>query len=113
MGRAVFTPSRPDRVHDPAVKRVQVLRTILGLVAISWMLLSYGSASDADAVVDDRFAQIRTTLIVLAVTYGTVPFGVRVAFVLGAPLSVTGVAMWELRWLRTRRGISVRGALLR
>ncbi|MEV3970303.1 hypothetical protein AB0K68_19475 [Streptomyces sp. NPDC050698] len=237
VGRAVFTPSRPDRVHDPAVKRVQVLRTILGLVAISWMLLSYGPASDADAVLDDRFAQIRTTLIVLGVTFpvavavfiaaarppnrrvflrrvakpagamlalvvtlavprlitglgyvdektdwtasagrvlllfalgafllwlapfalygiaqslvhvfrtadlhetvppllamllvwevalfdmfrGTydsdsVPLGVRVAFVLGAPLSVTAVSMWELRRLRTRHGISVRGALLR
>ncbi|MEV0241548.1 hypothetical protein AB0I06_16670 [Streptomyces sp. NPDC050674] len=222
-------------MHDPAVKRVQVLRTILGLVAISWMLLSYGPASDADAVLDDRFAQIRTTLIVLGVTfpvavavfitaarppnrrvflrrvakpagamlalvvtlavprlitglgyvdektdwtasagrvvllfalgafllwlapfalygiaqslvhvfrtadlhetvppllamllvwevalfdmfrgtYDSVPLGVRAAFVLGAPLSVTAVSMWELRRLRTRHGISVRGALLR
>lgn len=235
VGRAVFTPSRPDRVHDPAVKRVQVLRTVVGLVAITWMLLSYGLASDTDAVVDDRFAQIRTTLIVLAVTfpvavaifiaaarppnrrlflrragkpagallalfvalavprlitglgyvdentdwtasagrvallfalgafllwlapfalygiaqslvhvfrtadlhetvppllatllvwevtlfdvfrgaYDSVPFGVRVAFTLGAPLPVTAVAMWELRRLRTRHGITVRGALLR
>ncbi len=235
VGRAVFTPSRPDRVHDPAVKRVQVLRTIIGLVAITWMLLSYGLASDADAVVDDRFGQIRTTLIVLAVTfpvavavfiaaarppnrglflrrvakpagallalfvtlavprlitglgyvdeetnwtasagrvvllfalgafmlwlapfglygiaqslvhvfrtadlhetvppllatllvwevslfdafrgaYDGVPFGVWLAFILGAPLSVTAVAMWELRRLRTRHGITLRGALLR
>jgi hypothetical protein len=231
----VFTPSRPDRVHDPVVKRVQVLRTIVGLVAITWMLMSYGLASDADALVEDRFAQIRTTLITLAVTfpvavavfiaaahppnrglflrrvgkpagalialiltvtvprlltglgyvteetnwtasagrvvllfalgafllwlgpfglygvvqslvhvfrtadlhetvppllatllvwevalfelfrgtYDSVPFGVRVAFILGAPLSVTVVAMWELRRLRTRHGITLRGALLR
>lgn len=235
VGRAVFTPSRPDRVHDPAVKRVQVLRTIIGLVAITWMLLSYGLASDADAVVDDRFGQIRTTLIVLAVTfpvavavfiaaarppnrglflrrvakpagallalfvtlavprlitglgyvdeetnwtasagrvvllfalgafmlwlapfglygiaqslvhvfrtadlhetvppllatllvwevtlfdafrgaYDGVPFEVWLAFTLGAPLSVTAVAMWELRRLRTRHGLTLRGALLR
>ncbi|MFB4424998.1 hypothetical protein C5F59_028450 [Streptomyces sp. QL37] len=235
VGRAVFTPSRPDRVHDPAVKRAQVVRTLVGIAAITWMMLSYGLASDADAVVDDRFAQIRTTLIVLAVTfpvavavfvaaarppnrglflrrvakpagallalfvalaaprlitgmgyvteetdwtsspervallfalgawllwlapfvlygiaqslvhvfrtadlhetvppllatllvwevaildvfrgaYEGVPLAVRVAFTLGGPLSVTLVAMWELRRLRTRHGITLRGALLR
>lgn len=231
----MFTPSRPDRVNDPVVKRVQVLRTVVGLVAVAWMLLSYGLASDADSVVDDRFDQIRTTLIVLGVTfpvavaafiaaarppnrrlflrrvgkpagallalvvtlavprlitglgyvdeetnwtasagrvallfalgafilwlglfglygvaqslvhvfrtadlhetvppllaallvwevalfdvfrgaYDGVPFGVRVAFILGAPLTVTAVAMWELRRLRTRHGITLRAALLR
>ncbi|WP_207943605.1 hypothetical protein [Actinomadura sp. KC345] len=235
MGRAVFTPSRPDRVHDPVVKRVQVWRTLVGLVAVTWILVSYGLASDADAVLDDRLAQIRTTLIVLAVTfpvavaafiaaarppnrrlflrragkpagallalavtlagprlltglgyvtedtnwtaspgrvvllfalgafllwlgpfglygialslvhvfrtadvhetvppllatllvwevalidvfrgaYDSVPFGIRLAFILGAPLSVTAVALWELRRLRTRHGITLRGALLR
>ncbi|MEU8800308.1 hypothetical protein [Spirillospora sp. NPDC048819] len=217
------------------MKKVQVLRAVVGLVAITWMLLSYGLASDADAVLEDRFAQIRTTLIVLAVTfpvavavfiaaarppnrrlflrrvgkpagallalvvtlavprlitglgyvdeetnwtaspwrvallfalgafllwlgpfglygiaqslvhvfrtadlhetvppllatllvwevalfdvfrgtYESVPFGMRVAFTLGAPLSVTVVAMWELRRLRTRHGVTLRGALLR
>ncbi|MCT4351786.1 hypothetical protein M5362_01385 [Streptomyces sp. Je 1-79] len=217
------------------MKRLQVTRAVVGLVAITWMLLSYGLAADTDAVVDDRFAQIRTTLIVLAVTfpvavaafvaaarpphrrlflrraakpagallalfvtlagprlvtalgyvteetdwtasagrvvllfalgafllwlgpfglygiaqslvhvfrtadlhetvppllatllvwevalvdlfrgtYESVPTVVRLAFVLGAPLSVTAVAMWELRRLRTRHGITLRGALLR
>ncbi|WP_326692534.1 MULTISPECIES: hypothetical protein [unclassified Streptomyces] len=231
----MFTPSRPGRVNDPVVKKVQVLRTVVGLVAVTWMLLSYGLASDADSVLDDRFGQIRTTLIVLGVTfpvavaafiaaarppnrrlflrragkpagallalvvtlavprlmtglgyvredtnwtaspgrvvllfalgafglwlapfglygiaqslvhvfrtadlhetvppllatllvwevalfdvfrgaYDGVPFGVRVAFLLGAPLTVTAVAMWELRRLRTRHGISLRAALLR
>lgn len=235
VGRVVFTPSRPDRVNDPVVKRVQVLRTIIGLAAVSWMLLSYGLASDADAVVDDRFGQIRTTLITLGVTfplavavfiaaarpphrslflrrvvkpagallalvlalgvprlitglgyvddttdwtasagrvallfalggfllwlgpfalygiaqslvhvfrtadlhetvppllatllvwevalidvfrgaYDGVPLGVRVAFVLGAPLTVTAAALWELRRLRTRHGITLRAALRR
>ncbi|MGW2314883.1 hypothetical protein [Actinomadura luteofluorescens] len=235
MGNAVFTPSRQDRVHDPAVKKAQIWRTVVGLVAVTWMLFSYGLASDANAVLDDRFAQIRTTLITLAVTfpiavvvfiaaarppnrrlflrravkpavalitlivtlaaprlatgmgyvtedtdwtaapwrvvllfaigafslwyipfglygivqslvhvfrtadlhdtvppllatllvwevaifdvfqgaYGGAPLGVRLAFILGAPLSVTAVAMWELQRLRTRHGITVRGALHR
>lgn len=235
VGNAVFTPSRQDRVHDPAVKKAQIWRTVVGLVAVTWMLFSYGLASDANAVLDDRFAQIRTTLITLAVTfpiavvvfiaaarppnrrlflrravkpavalitlivtlaaprlatgmgyvtedtdwtaspwrgvllfaigafslwyipfglygivqslvhvfrtadlhdtvppllatllvwevaifdvfqgaYGGAPLGVRLVFILGAPLSVTAVAMWELRRLRTRHGITVRGALLR
>ncbi|MFH8890282.1 hypothetical protein [Streptomyces sp. NPDC017949] len=217
------------------MKRAQVLRTVLGLVAVTWMLLSYDPAADADAVVDDRFGQIRTTLIVLAVTfpvavaafvlaarpphrrlflrragkpigallaltvalavprlitglgyvdeetdwtastgrvallfalgafllwlapfvlygiaqslvhvfrtadlhetlppllamllvwevalfdlfrdaYDGVPLGVRMAFLLGGPLSVTVVAMWELRRLRVRHGITLRGALRR
>lgn len=235
VARAVFTPSRPDRVHDPVVRRVQVWRSIVGLVAVTWMMVSYGLASDADAVVDDRFGQIRTTLITLAVTfpiavaafiaaarppnrglflrragkpagallalvvtiaaprlatglgyvteetdwtaspgrvvllfalgafglwlipfvlygiplslvhvfrtadihetvppllatllvwgvalfdvfrgaYDSVPLGVRMVFLLGAPLSVTVLAVWELRRLRKRHGITLRGALLR
>ncbi|WP_326667816.1 hypothetical protein [Streptomyces sp. NBC_01257] len=217
------------------MKRIQVLRSVVGLIAVTWMLLSYGPAADADDVMDDRFGQIRTTLIALGVTfpvavaafvmaarppnrrlflrrvgkpvgallalvvtlasprlvtglgyvgentdwtasagrvvllfalgafllwlapfalYGiaqslvhvfrtadlheTVPpllatllvwevalfdvfrgaydgvsTGVRVAFVLGAPLTVTAVAMWELRRLRTRHAITLRAALLR
>ncbi|GAA3399283.1 hypothetical protein GCM10017752_67470 [Streptomyces roseoviridis] len=235
VARVVFTPSRPDRVDDPVVKRVQVVRSVVGLVAVTWMLVSYGLASDADAVVDDRFAQIRTTLIVLAVTfpvavavfiaaarpphrrlflrragkpagallaltvtiaaprlvtglgyvhegtnwtaspgrvvlllalgasllwlapfafygitqslvhvfrtadlhetlppllatllvwevalfdlfrgaYDGVPLVARMAFTFGGPLSVSVVALWELRRLRTRHGITLRGALLR
>ncbi|GHH95679.1 hypothetical protein [Streptomyces capillispiralis] len=233
VGRAVFTPSRPDRVRDPAVQRVQTLRAVLGLAAVVWMLLSYGLAADADAVIDDRFGQIRTNLIALAVTlpvavagfvtaarpphrgvllrrfgkpagallalttalavprlitglgyvdedtdwtaspwrvlllfalgafllwlgpfglygivqalvhvfrtadihetippllatllvwelavidllngsYESMPLGVRLVLTFGAPLSVTAVALWELRRLRSRHGVTVRGAL--
>ncbi|WP_326655772.1 hypothetical protein [Streptomyces sp. NBC_00385] len=45
--------------------------------------------------------------------YDGVPLGVRVVFLLGAPLTVTVAAMWELRRLRTRHGITLRAALLR
>ncbi|MEY9488602.1 hypothetical protein RKD26_004396 [Streptomyces calvus] len=235
VARAVFTPSRPDRVDDPVVRRAQIFRTVVGLAAVTWMLLSYGLAPDADAVRDDRFDQIRTSLIALAITfpvavtvfiaaarppnrrlflrragkpagallalfvtlaaprlvvglgyvdentdwtasagrvvllfaigafllwlapfalygivqslvhvfrtadlhetvppllatllvwevalfdvfrgaYDTVPFAVRMVLTLGGPLSVTALALWELRRLRTRYGITLRGALLR
>ncbi|MFH8497711.1 hypothetical protein [Streptomyces coeruleorubidus] len=45
--------------------------------------------------------------------YAGVPGPVRAVFVLGAPLSVTAVGLWELRRLRVRYGISVRGVLVR
>lgn len=217
------------------MQRVQTVRAVLGLVAVARMLLSYGPAADADAVIDDRFGEIRTNLIALAITlpvamavlitaarpphrgiflrrfgkpagalltltvalavprlitglgyvdeetdwtaspwrvlvlfglgpsccgsrpspctascrrwctffrtadihetippllatlllwelavidltggsYESVPLGVRLVFTLGAPLSVTAVALWELRRLRSRHAITVRGALRR
>ncbi|MFF7789771.1 hypothetical protein [Streptomyces sp. NPDC007991] len=45
--------------------------------------------------------------------YAGVPAAVRAVFVLGAPLSVTAVGLWELRRLRVHYGISVRGVLVR
>lgn len=50
---------------------------------------------------------------VLRGAYEGVPLGVRLVFLLGAPLTVTAAAMWELRRLRTRHGITLRAALLR
>lgn len=230
--RMVFLPSRPDRVHDPVVKRIQVARTVVGLIVVVWMLLSYGVVADADGVVDDRLGQAQMSFILLAASfpvvvigfvaaarppnrrvllrrvgkpvgalvvviacvvlprmatglvegreihadlagvvtflvylwclvwflpfamygvvqsivhifrtadihetvppvmaillvwelaifdlvrgaYEGVPLGVRLAFTLGAPLSVTAVALWEFRRLRTRHGITLRGVLLR
>lgn len=232
VARRVFLPSRPDRVQDPVVKRIQVVRTVVGLVVVVWMLLSYGIAANADDVLDDRLGQAQMTFIMLAVSfpvvvigfvaaarppnrgmllrrvggpvgalivviacvtlprmatglvegreihadlagvvtfvvyiwclvwflpfamygvvqslvhvmrtadihetvppvmaillvwelavfdlargaYEGVPMGVRLAFTLGAPLSVTAVALWEFRRLRTRHGITLRGVLLR
>ncbi|MFE6911621.1 hypothetical protein [Streptomyces erythrochromogenes] len=39
------------------------------------------------------------------------PHGVWLLFLAGAPLSVTALSVWELRRLRTRYGITLRGAL--
>ncbi|MEV7561536.1 hypothetical protein [Streptomyces sp. NPDC089795] len=46
-------------------------------------------------------------------TYDSVPLGARPAFVPAAPLTVTLVATGEPRPLRTRHGITLRGAPLR
>ncbi|MET9323400.1 hypothetical protein ABZX75_24885 [Streptomyces sp. NPDC003038] len=45
--------------------------------------------------------------------YDGVPFWMQVALTLGATLSVNAVALWELRRLRNRHGVTLRGALLR
>ncbi|WP_246101273.1 hypothetical protein [Streptomyces cyaneus] len=41
------------------------------------------------------------------------PGPVRAVFILGAPLSVTAVGLWELRRLRLHYGLTVRGLLMR
>ncbi|MFI6943500.1 hypothetical protein ACIBI4_29885 [Streptomyces sp. NPDC050418] len=43
--------------------------------------------------------------------YDSLPTGVWLAAVFGGPLSVTAVSLWELRRLRTRHGLTIRGAL--
>lgn len=45
--------------------------------------------------------------------YDAAPFGVRMALIFGAPLSITALSLWELRRLRSRHGITVRQAMLR
>ncbi|MGW1274471.1 hypothetical protein ACWD5A_38465, partial [Streptomyces sp. NPDC002491] len=45
--------------------------------------------------------------------YEGVPGPVRILLLLGAPLSVTAVALWELRRLRVGYGLTVRAALMR
>ncbi|SOR81025.1 MULTISPECIES: hypothetical protein [Streptomyces] len=50
---------------------------------------------------------------VLTGAYAGVPGPVRAVFMLGAPLSVTAVGLWELRRLRVHYGITVRGVLVR
>ncbi|MET9323600.1 hypothetical protein ABZX75_25940 [Streptomyces sp. NPDC003038] len=39
--RALTSPSAPDRIEDPVITRVQRIRTALGLVGMSWLLLAY------------------------------------------------------------------------
>lgn len=49
----------------------------------------------------------------LSGTHAEVPFGLRVVFMLGGPLTVSAIAAYEMRRLRTRHGITMRTALAR
>ncbi|MFD3525356.1 hypothetical protein [Streptomyces sp. NPDC058653] len=75
VGRRVFKPSRPDRVQDPVVSRIQIIRTVVGLAVVAWILLSYDVVADADGVIDDRMSQAGTTFILLMVTFPLVVVG--------------------------------------
>ncbi|MFF1321764.1 hypothetical protein [Streptomyces chartreusis] len=50
---------------------------------------------------------------VLTGAHAGVPTLIRYVFILGAPVSVTAVGLWELRRLRTRHGLAVRDLLMR
>ncbi|MCX5078382.1 hypothetical protein OG321_38725 [Streptomyces sp. NBC_00424] len=39
--RAMTSPSTPDRIEDPVIARGQRIRTALGLVGVTWLLLAY------------------------------------------------------------------------
>ncbi|WP_434599714.1 hypothetical protein [Streptomyces sp. A5-4] len=221
-------------MEDPTVRRIQLIRTLVGFAAVVWLALSYRLVSSAEGLVDDRMNEVWNSVLVMAVTfpfvvgvfvalsrppnrrlflrralkppggmltlfgsvfmvvllaiedlkdartnllpqneyvqvlgvlflllwwlpfvlygvvqstvtvfrtadihdlvppllattlvwelaiidliggsYEGVPFFTRLLFTLGAPISVTAITMWEIRRLRTRHGITLRGALLR
>jgi hypothetical protein len=65
----VFTPSRPDRVEDPAVKKVQVLRTVVGFAVVVSILLTYQLVVDAEDLLDQRGKQMETSVNMMAITF--------------------------------------------
>ena len=69
VGRRVFTPSRPDRVQDPAVKKVQVLRTVVGFAAVVCIALAYRLVVDAEDLLDQRLKQVETSVNLMAITF--------------------------------------------
>ncbi|WP_234024273.1 hypothetical protein [Streptomyces sp. HGB0020] len=77
----VFRPSRPDRVEDPTVGRLQLWRSVLGIAAWLWLTITYGlisDTSDAGSALSDRFSQSWTSVLVLICTFPVV-LGVFVA----------------------------------
>ncbi|MGW1273781.1 hypothetical protein ACWD5A_34945, partial [Streptomyces sp. NPDC002491] len=68
VGRTVFRPSRPGRVDDPAVTRMQRIRTAVGLTAVVWVMISYKLVASVGDFADDRVDQTWNNVLVLAVT---------------------------------------------
>ncbi|MEU5636405.1 hypothetical protein ACH47C_18820 [Streptomyces rishiriensis] len=71
-GRKVFRPSRPGRVDDPAVARMQRIRTLVGLAAVAWVTFSYKLAASVEDLADDRLDQSWNAVLVLSVTFPVV-----------------------------------------
>ncbi|MEU9189412.1 hypothetical protein AB0D14_33700 [Streptomyces sp. NPDC048484] len=72
VGRKVFTPSRPGRVDDAVVARIQKIRTMVGLAAALWVMFSYKLARSASDVASDRLHQGWINVLVLSVTFPVV-----------------------------------------
>ncbi|MBO8191069.1 hypothetical protein ITI46_05060 [Streptomyces oryzae] len=100
VGRQVCKPSRPDRVEDPAVLKIQVLRMVVGLAAMVWILVSYQIASDAKSLAMQRADQVVMSATLLAATF---PVVVGVFIVGSRP---------HTRRLYLRRALKPLGALL-
>ncbi|WP_329214020.1 hypothetical protein OG352_02995 [Streptomyces sp. NBC_01485] len=72
VGRKVFRPSRPGRVDDPVVARMQKIRTGVGLAAVVWVMVSYRLARSVGDFASDRVDQSWNNVLVLAVTFPVV-----------------------------------------
>lgn len=67
-----FRPSRHGVVEDPSVRRLQLWRTALGLVAWVGLMVTYNavvSADDARAAADERFNQSWLSVLMLVCTF--------------------------------------------
>ncbi|MDX2562886.1 hypothetical protein PV371_24960 [Streptomyces sp. TX20-6-3] len=76
-----FRPSRPGIVHDPEVRKLQLWRTGLGLVAWVGLMVTYNaiaSADDVQGVAGERLDQSWSSVLVLVCTFPVV-VGVFVA----------------------------------
>ncbi|SER69424.1 hypothetical protein SAMN04487983_102096 [Streptomyces sp. yr375] len=72
VGRKVFRPSRPGRVDDPVVARMQKIRTGVGLAAVVWVVVSYQLARSVGDFANDRVNQSWNNVLVLSVTFPVV-----------------------------------------
>jgi hypothetical protein len=69
VGRKVFRPSRPGRVDDPVVARMQKIRTLVGLGAVVWVMVSYKLVASVGDFASDRAHQSWINVLVLSVTF--------------------------------------------
>ncbi|MGW3955736.1 hypothetical protein ACWEKM_33585 [Streptomyces sp. NPDC004752] len=79
VGRKVFLPSRPGRVDDELVARIQKIRTVVGLAAVAWVMFSYKLAQSAGDIADDRLNQGWINVLVLSVTFPVIVAGLIAA----------------------------------
>jgi hypothetical protein len=80
--RLLFTPSRPDRVEDRAVRRLQLLRAGAGLAAVVWLAVSYRLVSSTGELLKERGEQVWLSLNVAG---ATLPLMVGVFIALAQP----------------------------
>jgi hypothetical protein len=69
IARRVFRPSRPDRVEDAVVAKIQKIRTYVGLGAVLWVAYSYKLVDSASDAASDRLNDSWISILVLAVTF--------------------------------------------
>ncbi|MFD3542232.1 hypothetical protein ACFWUQ_22460 [Streptomyces sp. NPDC058662] len=70
-----FRPSRPGRVEDPQVRKLQLWRTALGLLAWVGLMVTYNAVADAAGakdVADERFQQSWYSVLMLVCTFPVV-----------------------------------------
>lgn len=72
VGRRVFLPTRPDRAHDPAVRTVQTVRSLVGLAAILVVMVGYKLASSVQDAASQRFGDAWNNVLMLCVTFPVV-----------------------------------------
>ncbi|MFF4646222.1 hypothetical protein [Streptomyces sp. NPDC001389] len=107
-----------DAVGTPGKIAIGVLfvwAVCFALYGIGLSLVHVFRTADIHEVVPPVLAGIlvweMALLDVVTGAYSQVPAGVRAAFVLGAPVTVTALSWWEMRRLRLRHGLTVRAAL--
>jgi len=100
VGRRVFLPSRPGRVDDPTVQRIQVLRTVAGLLAVAAVVVVYRLADSVADAASDQFGDAWYGVLALCVTFPV----------------VVGIFVWAsgpgYRGVYLRRALKPLGALL-
>ncbi|MGP3922866.1 hypothetical protein [Streptomyces sp. 8N616] len=101
--KLVFQPSRPDRIEDPTVKKLQVWRTVLGVAAWVSLTVAYSTINNADDIkvaAHERFNQAWFSTLALSCTFPVV---------VGAFVFAT---RGSLRRVYLRRALRPLGALL-
>lgn len=76
--KLVFLPSRPDRIEDLTVRKLQIWRTVVGIAVWVWMMITYGmvaSAGDAGDAAGERLNQSWYSIMALTVTFPIVVGG--------------------------------------